>query len=182
MDIGEQKKILRQQMLLKRAELFQDTKTEYDCWVCNALQNLIEASKYKTVHCYLPMNTEINIYPLIENLLKRGVTVVTPKTLKKRKLKHLVLASLDKLEQGVFGTQYPGGDNEFKGDYDLIIVPGLAFDANKNRLGYGGGYYDVFLSNNANANTIGVYYPFQHVEKIPTEQHDLTLNEVLVPV
>jgi 5-formyltetrahydrofolate cyclo-ligase len=123
---------------------------------------------------------EINIFPLIEQLLENKMTVVTPKTLPKRQLKHLVLKSLNELEKGVFGTKYPAGDEVFEGEYDLIIVPGLSFDNNNYRLGYGGGYYDNFMVNHTKAKKIGIFYPFQEMEEIPLESHDVRLDEILV--
>lgn len=180
MTVTEQKKKLRKQMQLERAKLSKFAKTKYDEWICQTLLEKIENHQYKTIHCYLPMGTEINIFPLIETLLEKKITVVTPKTLAKRKLKHLILKSLDELEEGVFGTVYPAGEQEFVGEYDLIIVPGLAFDEENYRLGYGGGYYDNFMLHHPRAKKIGVFYPFQEVEKIPLESHDLKLDEILV--
>ena len=66
------------------------------------------------------------------------------------------------------------------GKYDLIIVPGLSFDESNFRLGYGGGYYDNFMSQHLDARKIGIFYPFQKIEKVPVEAHDLKLDEVLV--
>ena len=180
MTITDLKKKLRKEMHLKRAELNPVFKQKYDKWICEALLKTIKENKFKTIHCYLPMGTEIDIFPLIEILLKENLTIVTPKTLTKRKLKHLVLKSLDELEEGVYGTQHPAGDNEFLGQYDLIITPGLAFDASNYRLGYGGGYYDNFMVQYPEARKIGICYPFQQVDKIPVEEHDLKLDAILL--
>ena len=92
----------------------------------------------------------------------------------------MVLNSLDDLEKGVFGTKHPTGENEFDGEYDLIIVPGLSFDRNNYRLGYGGGYYDNFMVNYPAAKKIGIFYPFQEIENVPSETHDMMLDEILV--
>ena len=180
MTVREQKKILRKQMFLKRAKLPKFVKTQYDQWICDALLTMIEEHHFRTIHCYLPMGTEINIFPLIEELLENGLTVIAPKTLPKRTLKNLILKSLDELEEGVFGTVHPAGEEEFRGEYDLIIVPGLSFDSNNYRLGYGGVYYDNFMLNHLSARKVGLFYPFQKVEKIPLESHDLRLDEILV--
>lgn len=174
------KKDLRKKMLLKRVKLSKQAKLKYDQWICDRLLEKIEVLKVKTVHCYLTMGTEININPLIKILLEKGVIVVTPKTFPKRKLKNLILKSLNELEKGVYGTFHPKGDNEYKGEYELIIIPGLAFDAKNYRLGYGGGYYDDFLVNHPLAKKIGIFYPFQEVEHVPLEPHDLKLDEILV--
>ena len=180
MTIIEEKKTLRKRNLVARAKLPKPVKVKYDAWICEALHNIIELKQYKTIHCYLPMGTEINITPLIQELLIAKKTVVTPKTLPKRKLKNLVLKSLDELEKGVFGTSHPLGDDEYEGSYDLIIIPGLAFDGSNYRLGYGGGYYDNFLVNYPTAKKIGIFYPYQEVTTVPIEAHDIQLDEIIV--
>jgi 5-formyltetrahydrofolate cyclo-ligase len=98
--------------------------------------------------------------------------VVTTKTLPKSTLQHLVLTDLDDLENGVFGTKHPRNAVEWKESYDLIIVPGLAFDSHGHRLGYGGGYYDAFLPRHPNTLKVGVGFPFQLVESVPVEDFD----------
>lgn len=156
-------------------------KKNHDQWMCTALWEFILNREYRYVHTYLPMGDEINITPLIEKMLAAGITVITPKTKRKRQLQHLVLQSLQELEPGVFGTQHPRNGLVYSGLYDLIIVPGLAFDKNHYRLGYGGGYYDNFLVHYPNAYKLGLAYPFQFIEKIPTENHDVQLDDVWVP-
>lgn len=180
MSITDQKNILRKEMLVKRAKLLKSAKKKYDEWICNSLWNLIKTHNYTKVHCYLPMGTEIDITPLINKMLQENITVVTPKTLSNRTLKNLVLSSLNDLEKGVFGTSYPTNAKEFLGTYNLIIVPGLSFNKLNYRLGYGGGYYDNFMAQYPNSKKIGICYPFQLVEKIPIEAHDLQIDDVLV--
>ena len=180
MNVVNQKNALRKEMLKKRALLNTSTKEKYDQWICDALLKKMEDLHCKTIHCYLPMATEINITPLIAKLLEEKITVIVPKTLPNRKLKNLVLKSLNAVEKGVFGTTYPSGNEEFEGELDFIIVPGLAFDSAMYRLGYGGGHYDNFMANHPFAHKIGAFYPFQEVEKVPSEDHDLPLDEILV--
>lgn len=180
MTIRDQKKKLRKEMLAKRGKLSLQTKEKYDQWICESLWKRIETHGYQTIHCYLPMGTEININPLIETLLEKKRRVVAPKTLPKRKLENLILNSLNELEKGVFGTSHPMGGEVYGSEYDLIIVPGLAFDKQNHRLGYGGGYYDNFMVHHPSAQKIGIFYPFQEVEEIPMEPHDIRLDHILV--
>ncbi len=180
MDILEQKKNLRQQMLIKRANLNPTFKAAYDLWICEQLEKIITTKNYQTIHAYLPMGKEIGITPLLEKLLDKNITVVTPKTLPKRKLENRVLTSLTDIEKGVFGTTHPANPTEYKGDFDLVIIPGLAYDTNNYRLGYGGGYYDNFLVNHPEAYKIGIFYPEQLVAKVPIETHDIKLDEILI--
>ncbi len=89
------------------------------------------------------------------------------------------LKSLDEVENGVFGTVHMASKLEYSGDYDLIIVPGLAFDAANYRLGYGGGYYDNFLSQHV-GQKIGIGHPFQLIDSVPIEAHDVKLERSLI--
>ncbi len=180
MTITGQKKALRKEMLARRAELSGLAKAKYDQWICQSLWELIETHAHKTVHCYLPMRREINIFPLIEILLENKIQVVTPKTFPNRKLENLLLRSLNELEKGVFGTMHPASGEVYVGEYDLIIVPGLSFDSENNRLGYGGGYYDNFMVHHPETPKVGIFYPFQEVEKVPLEPHDVRLDDILV--
>ena len=70
-------------------------------------------------------------------------------------------------------------NNEYTGDYDLIIVPGVAFDRNGNRIGRGKGYYDRFLCKHLDINRIGICFDFQLVDEVPTEDNDIKMNEVI---
>lgn len=179
-DILKQKKELRKEMLIKRAKLDTVYKKEYDLWVCNQLENIIDSNSYKVIHAYLPMGKEIDITPLLTNLLTKKITIVVPKTLPKRKLENRMLISFRAIEKGVFGTTHPSNPEEYTGTFDLIIVPGLAFDNDNYRLGYGGGYYDNFLVQHPTTNKIGIFYPEQKVQRVPVESHDYRLDSILL--
>lgn len=166
-------------MRQQRAQLNPEIKKAYDEWVCQQLWRRIEQKSMQIVHCYIPMGMEIDIRPLIRQMLGAKIRVVTPRTLKNRQLQHLILASLDQVEKGVFGTTFPAGKQLYQGSYDLIIVPGLAFDDHGYRLGYGGGYYDNFLVEHPEALKLGIFYPFQQVLQLPLEPHDQQLDEML---
>ena len=64
-------------------------------------------------------------------------------------------------------------------DIDLAVIPGVAFDKDGNRMGRGKGYYDRLLPKLGNTYKIGICLPFQLVEKIPTDEHDVRMDEVL---
>ena len=180
MTIVEKKDILRKAMLKSRLNFSLDEKNIYDAAICQKLEEQILLKKAKVVHAYIPMGAEIDIKPLLIRLIEMGITVVTPKTLKKPKIENRILTSFNDLEKGVFGTSHPASPFEYKGDFDFIIIPGLAFDKNNYRLGYGGGYYDTFLEQHPQAFKQGVFYPFQKVSDVPQEKHYIQLDAVLV--
>ena len=80
--------------------------------------------------------------------------------------------------KGDFDIQEPQSV-EYTGGYDLIIVPGVAFDKNGNRLGRGRGYYDRFLCKHTDVKKIGICFDFQLVDEIPTEPTDIKMDEII---
>lgn len=179
-DLQDKKKALRKVMLAERAKLELDYKATCDILISDKLIACVQEQQFQIIHVYLPMNDEIDIRPFITFLLKNRLKVICPKTLKNRKLSHIELKSLGRLNDGLFGTQYPDSDVVYNGPLDLIVVPGLAFDHSNFRLGYGGGYYDEFLAQHPNATKIGIAYPFQIVKTVPIEDHDVQLDQVML--
>lgn len=96
--------------------------------------------------------------------------------------KELVFREIKKDTQYIvssFGISEPQGINfEDYAKIDLIVIPGVAFDIQKNRLGYGGGFYDRFL-NKIKAPRVGVCFDFQLLDSVPTEPFDKKMDYVL---
>jgi len=92
------------------------------------------------------------------------------------------LAAEDKLEKGAFGIQESTGTvfTDFA-SIDLAVIPGVAFDAAGNRLGRGQGFYDRLLTRlqQYNIYKIGICFDFQRVGNVPTEAHDVRMDEIL---
>ena len=177
-NIKAKKKHLRETMLSKRNDMSRQERNANSKKICDQLWKIILEKKIKVIHSYLPMGSEINVLPLLQKAIDQNITVVAPKTLKKRQLQNLIVTDLKNMEAGVFNTYHPKDAAEFIGEYDLIIVAGLAFDKNNFRVGYGGGYYDTFLADQPNAFKVGVCFPFQMVDSVPVEKHDIQLNDI----
>jgi len=178
-ELNQRKDKLRKEILDHRSEIDPASKADYDSWVCNKLYDLVQEWDYQVIHTYIPMVDEIDVLPLIDKLINDGRIIIAPKTLRDRQMEHLVLQSTKKLEKGVYGTSYPANSIEYIGQIDLIITPGLAYDYKGNRLGYGGGYYDAFLTEQHSAHSVGLAYPFQRMKYIPIGNHDIPVNEVI---
>lgn len=173
------KQALRLKMEKQREQLNPGQKAQIDALICIELQQLVQERNARKVHTFLPMGPEVNIYPFITFLLAEGIEVYCPRTLPKRRLQHLRLEALELLEDGPFGTRHPKGGREATGTFDLIVVPGLAFDRHNNRLGYGGGYYDIFLKDHPGAYKVGIGYSFQLIDELPLEPHDIRLDQII---
>ena len=79
---------------------------------------------------------------------------------------------------GDFNIMEPQND-PYTGDFDLIVVPGVAFDNKGNRIGRGRGYYDRFLSHHLDVKRIGICFDFQLVDEVPAEPFDIRMDEVI---
>lgn len=82
------------------------------------------------------------------------------------------------MQEGDFHILEPQ-NTPYTGDFDLIVVPGMAFDRQGSRLGRGKGFYDRFLAKHPKTPTIGLCFDFQVVEYIPKEPHDIIIGEVI---
>ena len=94
----------------------------------------------------------------------------------------LKIDGLDNLVENKYGILEPVFNEEDIVNSDestFIIVPALVLDNNKNRMGYGGGFYDKYLSENRYLCSVGIAYDFQIVENVPTEENDVPLDIIV---
>ncbi len=136
--------------------------------------------KANVVMAYLSFGSELSVDGLIEAMLADGKTVVVPYIVSKTEMKPVVLKDLKDVEIGKYGIRTAKEPHEFM-DYsevDLILVPGIAFDAGGCRLGMGAGYYDRVLAANRNCAMIGISYRdlVLGFEELPFEEHDVKIS------
>ena len=177
--IKAEKQHLRETMLELRNHMTREDRNRFSEGICKQLWDLILERKMQVIHSYLTMGSEVNILPLLQKALDNNIRVVVPKTLKNRQMQNLILTDLKNMETGIFNTYHPKDALEYSGKYDLIIVAGLAFDKRGFRVGYGGGYYDTFLADHNAVLEVGVCFPFQIVDCVPVEEHDVRLDKVI---
>ena len=140
--------------------------------------------KARTVCFFVGMDEEVDTVPMIAKALSSGKRVLLPLTnLENKELKWFEVRDLKaELAHGTLGILEPRptakpGDAK---DAECVVVPGLAFDQSKRRLGRGAGFYDRFLASlPPHAFKVGLAFSFQVFPSIPHEAHDVPLDEVL---
>ena len=133
----------------------------------------------KTVYGYLPYNQEVRTVPILQQALKDGKRVAVPKIYGDT-MRFLYLTDLSQVEKNAMGIPEPIADEPVAEDPTaLVLMPGVAFTKAGDRMGYGGGFYDRFLSAEPNHPTIALCYDFQMVESLPTEEFDIPVDLVL---
>ena len=189
MDEFDQKRELRKRMKTRRREVSPDERSAYSAALCEHLleredvQLAIGAKGIFAV--YLASKDEIDLSLLIERLWAAGCRVVVP-AWRDGTYKLVAYSSETELFAGPMGILEPAPEGEgtatvAEGDVAVWIVPGLAFSRSGARLGYGGGWYDRFLAKSSPSSTsLGVAYPFQIVDDLPLEPHDLPLADVVI--
>ena len=133
----------------------------------------------KTIYGYLPYNQEVRTVPMREQALADGKRVAVPKVYGDE-MKFIYLTDLTQVAEGYAGIPEPVADGPVADDPTaLVLMPGLAFDKEGHRIGYGGGFYDKFLAQEPNHPTIALCYDFQMLGQLPTEEFDIPVDCVL---
>lgn len=144
------------------------------------LEKYPEFVSAKTVFCYVSAHGEVDTHNLIEELLKKKTVVVPYCVDKDGHMAACPIESMNDLTEGSFGIPEPVSPQEFpKHKIDFVIVPGVAFDEDGYRLGYGKGYYDRFLSG-IFPYKLGICQREFYLKKIPHGEYDIKMNSVLV--
>jgi 5-formyltetrahydrofolate cyclo-ligase len=134
------------------------------------------------VALYAAMRNEIDPAPIGEALAEAGVTLAYPRVVRGvRRLTFHRVTSPAEMEIGTFGIPEPphGAPVAPTRRIDLFVVPGLAFDRDGNRLGWGMGHYDATLSENPEARRVGLAYESQIVDSVPRGPHDLPMHVIV---
>ena len=147
------------------------------------LIKFINKKKKKKLSLYYPSNYEVNTLILFKQLKKNNkLQTSLPIVEKNGVMKFVKWKFSDPLKVNKYGFLEPLKKNTVMSP-DILIVPLLAFDRFRNRLGYGMGYYDRFIRKQVRKNrkilTIGVAFSFQKYRKIPTSKYDVKLNYIL---
>lgn len=145
-------------------------------------QKLFATEVYRsaaTIYGYLSYNQEVRTLPIMQQALKDGKKIAVPKVYGQQ-MRFIYLDDPGAVAPGYSGIPEPVADGPMADDpAALVLMPGLAFDAQGNRMGYGGGFYDKFLAAEPNHPTVALCYGFQMVDRIPTDSYDIPVDLVL---
>lgn len=174
------KKQVRELLAQKRRLLKKEDITEQSNQLIALLEKVPCFQSAKTVLLYYPTHNEVNLLPLVKRY-KREKTLLFPVVHRKKNMTACPYEGNEKMHRGKFNIPEPTTE-PYTGKVDLILLPGVAFDTNGNRLGRGGGYYDRYLAQvNKDTILIGVGYDFQLIEEVPAGTHDKKMDYVITP-
>lgn len=183
----EAKRALRSAMKSTLAAMGAPALAQASVRVTETLLAREEVTRSRAVLAFYPIEHEIDLRPLVATLLARGVRVALPRVeWASRQMSAIELASpadIRPVRVGAGGPVTllePAGNREIAPEaLDLVLVPGLAFDALGGRLGRGAGFYDRFLGRCVAARHVGVGLDAQVVEAVPMGPGDVPLHAVV---
>lgn len=177
------KQELRSSILKIRDGLPLAKKDEYDRTIHDRVMSYINEHDIRCVLTYVSFRSEVDTQGIIRSCLDQDIMVAVPKVYGEEIRFHYI-SSINELVSGYMGIKEPGSDlREWISEAEdlaqtIILVPGSVFDINNNRIGYGKGYYDRFISKNSDLYSAGMAYSFQITERIPTDDWDRPLDMV----
>ncbi|MCS5421063.1 MULTISPECIES: 5-formyltetrahydrofolate cyclo-ligase [Psychrilyobacter] len=173
------KKQIRSEVLKKRNNLSKEFIKKYSEEVFNILINSSIYADAHVIMSYMSFGGEIDTNFINNHILKSGKTLILPKMMEDGGLAGVIYDDSKKFnDDNSFKIKEIDGTHADIKKIDLIIIPGLAFDLNGSRIGFGKGYYDKFLENYSGL-IVAPHYDFQLYENIPSESHDKKINYLL---
>lgn len=183
-----EKKRLRAEILNNRSTIPPEKIEEDSRIIMSKLFALPAYTQSKTIMCFIDLKKEVITRDFIRRSMDNGKRVLVPIIVKEESGGRSMRASQlldfeDDLESGTMGILEPKPDKRRYADpaeIDFIVVPGLAFDINRNRLGYGAGFYDAYLKKiRPDCETVAVCFDYQVFERIPVKDYDVQVGKII---
>lgn len=166
-DIRKKKRAMTEEEILSKSEALGKMLFESKCY-----------KDAKVIYGYLPYNQEVRTVPMLEQALRDGKRVAVPKVYGDE-MRFIYLDDLTQVAGGYAGIPEPIADGPVACEKEaLVLMPGLAFDPQGHRIGYGGGFYDKFLASEPEHPTVALCYDFQVLPKLDTEEFDIPVDVV----
>lgn len=173
------KRTLRREIGSKKRAMSAAQIEEYSGELARRLYDTEYYRAARSLYCYLPYNQEVRTWPILARARADGKRVAVPKCYG-REMKFLWLDDFSRVAEGAYGIPEPLFDEPVADDEEaLIVMPGLAFDPDGHRVGYGGGFYDRYLEAHPHHRLVALCYPFQLFEHLDVEAHDVAVDLVI---
>jgi len=181
------KKFLRKEVAFLRKKENREGVKDKSIEITKKIISLEPFINAKSIMCYMDFKNEVMTQYIIQHCFNKGKRVILPCVDKIDGVKMIVPYEIMNVQRdvisGTFGVLEPKKDvaKIFKPEeIDLVIVPGVAFDIHKNRIGFGAGFYDRFLQSlNPECLKVGIAFEFQIFDTVPVEEHDIALDFVI---
>lgn len=174
------KQELRQAIRTQKRSMTQTEISEKSKMIFEKLEQLAVWKNTECIFAYVSYNQEVETRTRLETWIKEGKRVALPKVIGEE-LQFYFIEDMKQLESGYQGILEPNSNVCADGASGIMLMPGLAFDQEYHRLGYGGGFYDRYLNRYQQSELykIALAYQFQIVEAVPTEAFDHLVDQII---
>ncbi len=171
---------LRKEIRNRKRQFTKEQLRERSAEVIDRLRNHPKLKAAKTILLYHSLPDEVYTHSFADEMVEAGKNVLLPVVISDTEMEIRRYTGPDDMAESSFHILEPIGElfTEYD-DIDFIAVPGMSFDNDRNRLGRGKGYYDRFLRQVPKAYKVGICFDFQKLDRIPTDEHDQKVDEVL---
>lgn len=177
------KEEIRKKTLSKRNQLSEKDRVMFSRIIFNKLLEFEEYKKADRIAVYYPVGSEVQTLDIIRDALINKKKVGLPRVINDNEIKfyQIMENSLEEVEftKGKYGIMENIDSTVELDPIDLLIIPGVAFDDECNRIGYGKGYYDRFLGKNDIGYIVGLAFENQMVKYIPINELDQKVDCII---
>ena len=174
----EEKKQIRKQIFAARKAHTDAQIEDWSRMITDRVTTLPEYKDAKRILAYADYNHEVMTDFIIEAAWRDGKEVAVPKVVG-QDMVFYKLTDFAQLEKGYFGIPEPARGEIVQWEDAMMVMPGVAFDKENHRVGYGGGFYDRFLEKHPQVRRVAVAFEFQMLPEVPTEPTDIS-PEIIV--
>ena len=147
--------------------------------ICKKVMETEAFQNASAVYVYMDCKGEVCIKPLLETAWRLGKKTAAPRVTGPGEMRYYYISSYDDLAPGYYQIPEPVTQEEAHDETALLIVPGVAFDKNRHRCGYGQVFYDRYLAAHTSHPTIALAFDFQIMEEVPADAFD-RLPQILI--
>lgn len=175
----ENKKELRKKILKLRNSLTEEELQKKSELIYNKFVKSKEFVENQNILIYINYQSEVITKKIISYGLLSGKTIACPKVLEDGKMHFFEIHGFIEVEKGYKGIYEPVNSTVFEPEEALVVVPGVVFDRDGFRIGYGKGFYDRYLRKHKAYKTVGLAFKEQIIDNIPAEEHDVKIMNII---
>ena len=176
----EAKGNIRKEVFARRRAATQEEIQEKSRMIYEKITALPEFLDADCFFAYMDFKKEVMTRDLIEKALEMGKTVAVPRV-EGDDMVYYEIKDFSTLKSGYFGIMEPDGGKVCTREEGFLLVPGVAFDSARHRVGYGKGFYDRYLSRHTQHATVAMALDFQIVETVPSDVYDICPQMLITP-
>ncbi len=175
-----EKSQIRNEIKIRKRQFTESQLKELSLAIIDKLLKHPKIKNARTILMYYSLPDEVYTHTAIMQLANEGKEILLPAVINNFEMVLRKYTPNEDMQDGAFNIKEPMGEEYTEMDkIDVAVIPAIAYDSTKNRIGRGKGYYDRFLKKNPKIYKIGICFDFQKFVQLPTDSNDIPVDEVI---